>query len=87
MSRRSAADLAAMLLGVDLDGSACAGSGREFVDVGPVEGRELVEQFCWRCPVVGRCRTYGDDLAPHAFMSVYGARVYERDEPAEGYYS
>lgn len=66
-------------------GAKCAGSGREFIDVDPLEGCALVAEFCIGCPVIAECRAVGDDLAPHRFASVYGGRHYERDEPRDGW--
>lgn len=85
MSRRTAADLAAALLGVDLDGARCAGSGREFVDPSPIDVDDLIREWCWRCPVVGRCRAAADELAPFDFLTVMGARAYAKGEPVDGF--
>jgi hypothetical protein len=67
------------------EGAACLGCRAEFVDVPADLARGLVESWCWRCPVVGRCRELGDRLAPHPWRSVYGARVYAAGEPADGW--
>lgn len=67
-------------------GAACTGSRREFIDVDPLEGRDLIAQFCLNgCPFIAECRAVGDDLAPHRFASVFGGRFYERDEPRDGW--
>jgi hypothetical protein len=78
--------LATLLADVEaLEGAACAGTAASFVDVTTDEADELRRAFCWHCIVVGRCREVGDHLAPHAWPSLYGARLYATGEPAEGW--
>lgn len=60
-------------------------SGVEFVDPPPLEVDGIIREFCWRCPVVGACRTFGDDNAPHRHAVIYGARFYAEREPADGW--
>lgn len=68
-------------------GAKCAdGSGAEFIDVGIDEGLLLARRYCLAgCRVVAECRSVGDRLAPHDFVSVFGGRVYDRREPVEGW--
>jgi hypothetical protein len=83
--KRNAADLAALLFAVDLDDAACAGAPVEFVDPSPADVDDLIRDWCHHCPVVGRCREYGDTLAPHEWLTVMGARAYDKGEPVDGW--
>jgi hypothetical protein len=90
MSRdgRPASLVAALVGDVNLDGAACAGAfagGAEFVDPDPGDVELLIRAYCHRCVVVGRCREYGDSLAPHKVPSIYGARFYGKAEPLDGW--
>lgn len=60
-------------------------SGVEFVDPSPTEADDIIRSFCWRCPVVGACRTFGDETAPHRHAVIYGARYYAEREPVDGW--
>ena len=84
-ARSSAADLAAALLGIDLEGAACAGASVEFVDPSPMDVDVLIRDYCHRCPVAGRCREFGDSLAPFKHGVIYGARWYQASEPVDGF--
>lgn len=74
-----------LLLSVDLEGAACAGVAEDFVDPDPDDVASLKRYYCRTCPVLVRCRNYGDSLAPHRLPAVYGGRYYSPGEPADGW--
>jgi hypothetical protein len=67
------------------EGAACAGSGVEFVDPDPSDAPDIVRTWCWKCPVVGPCRSIGDQLAPHRHPVIFGARLFDAGEPVDGW--
>lgn len=60
-------------------------SRMEFVEPPPSDVDDLIRTYCWACPVVGACRTFGDETAPHKHAVIFGARYYAAGEPVDGY--
>jgi hypothetical protein len=62
------------------DSARCNGAPYDFVDVGADMAEYVVHRYCNRCTVVARCLEEGDRLAPFAWRTVMGARVYGKGE-------
>lgn len=86
MSRRRLDELLEVVNAIP-PGARCAGvTDTDFIDVSLDEGALLTRRYCLDgCPVIAECRAVGDHLAPHRYPSVYGGRIYQRDEPADGW--
>ncbi|MCA0332273.1 MAG: hypothetical protein LCI03_20605 [Actinobacteria bacterium] len=56
------------------------GTAAGFIDIGAEQAEYVIRRFCHQCQVVGPCSAEGARLAPHAWPTVYGARLWPKGQ-------